>query len=1167
MASLAVGGRPSTPCGLRGDKTASALQVAPPAVEFAAFERGSCYIATLNVRNASDRVLRFRLAPPRHASPFRVLLRGRDLARTENATVTLPPGLSAKYEVTFQQPGDTDDDTNSAEVDPDLDKTPAMVHDALQIRGDDGSMLEVPLIARRACPLLEVTPALCDLGLVVLMQRTARFVEVRNSGARPGRFIVDVLDAGDQVNNSSSQSASQATITALPANGKLGPQDTISIKIEAHGLEPGAIRGIVRVRVWEIGQDEDEASVRNFGAAGTANKRPPPSSEKIVDVSGSVVEHTAELVLRRGLEPVNSLFFGSLFTGETRTVETLLRNNGPQPLTFKTSITFGGGAGGSSSGLEEDRETYERRKELRVAPSQGRVDPFSETVVTFTYHPRASSSEVIQEMERTQRADGDSGQEAASPTSSDTKLDSAGSPLIPAPSQSLSAFASIICEDLQMQNLTFEISAKTYIPRLQLSPTPPLDFGDVRSHDRGDILVSLKNLSGLPVRFEVDNNVAHYSVSPRTGRLDVLQSQSLVVSFAPKQLGTFHSILILRINGNVLELPLKVLGCAAVVGPVPPCSERLTGGPLALSADFTPKYKFLLPEEAKRTKGQLSRRFQRQPAYEAAALNGTAALDEFEFQGTNNTHLTYCVKELARRADHRAVYRDYIDQSRAQREAKTKGWKGKAQGLKSSVVKARGSNQEEHEDVDLGMDRGSGPQPRDLRMPASLSKPNDPLWLNQYPAGGGSAQSSVFFDELKFVKKKFKPQPATPAELSDCGRTLEFDELEQVVSGPKTLNFGRLSVNGSATRSLTVQNNLPHNVLVALNLGGEGALGPYEELSRKTVLTSQVIPPRTKAGFDLVFCSNREQFYQQSLTYSLNNKYLRQVTIVAEVTPIVVDVAPEDLNFDFGPLDLNASVTREVVITNTCDSEAVFSWNRLILIATPDGATRPDSSKSNATTTITNIAATDKVVNSSSAMASVFEIFPPSGTLGPSATMVCKVVFTPPPMNGATASALGVTQRGGSIWLSQVFHLDIIGGDKRAVNCRALLPEVKVAAREKRVDFGAISVGVEREKRIILSNLGMHTRAVFNVSVDPLSMSSAIGLQVTPTQGAIDPQEQTELIAKIVPHRAITLQAGSNSTSQINIVMPLILERLCWVCLYHEFYRWKITAIFQLACC
>ncbi|ETM01724.1 hypothetical protein L917_01720 [Phytophthora nicotianae] len=1099
MPTSGIVGRPSTPCGLRGDRTASALQVAPSVVEFSAFERGSCYVATFSVRNASDRVLRFRLTPPPHASPFKVLLRGRDLARTENATVSLPPGLSNKYEVTFEVEGDEESEPEVA--------TPAIVHDALQLKGDDGSSLEVPLMARRACPLLEVAPPLCELGLVVLTQRSARCVEVQNCGARPGRFVVEVLDASDN---------SRAAITVSPQRGKLTPLESVNVKVEVHGLETGDFRGIVRVRIWEFLDYEDNEHV---------NTSTPPSAEKIVDVSGSVVEHTAELVLRQGLEPVHSLFFGSLFAGETRTIETLLRNNGPQPLSFKTSISFGGVAGA----VEEDREAYERRKELRISPADGCIDPFREALVTFIYHPRAKTLEEIQRIERKQGATNPEDRDCAG--SSDTLDSSSPFTLLPAPAQPLTAFASIICEDLQAQNLTFEVSAKMFIPRLQLSPTP-LDFGDVRSYDRADILLSLKNLSGLPVRFEVPKGVAHYSVNPRTGRLDVLQSQSLVVSFAPTQLGTFNSILTIKINDGVLELPVKVLGRAAVVGPVPPVSERLVGGPLALPPDFAPKYKFLLPEEAKQTKGKLFRRFQRQPPYELAALNGTAALDEFEFQGTNNTHLTYCVKELARRADHRAAYHDYLAQCRAQREAKAKGWKGKAQNLKKKVAQARGNNQEEdNEDVDLGMDR---PQPQQLRQPKSLAKTNDPLWLSQHPTGG---QSKVFFDELKLVKKKFKPAPATPAELADCARNLEFDELEQVVSGPKTLNFGRLSVNGSATRSLTVQNNLQHNVLVALHFGGgiDGASGSLEELARKTSLTSQVVPPHSKAGFDLVFCSSREQFFQQSLAYSINGVHPRQVTIVAEVAPIVVNLAPEDLRFDFGALDFSSSITREVVITNTCDSEAPFVWTRMPLLATPDGSTRPESSKSNATTTVTTMTMAERHSNANST--TLFEVLPASGTLGPSATLVCKVVYTPPSMTGATMAALGITHKSGALWLAQIFQLDVTGGEKTFLNCRALVPEVQVVAREKKVDFGTISVGVEREKKLTLSNLGMHTRAVFYACIEPQSMCTTIGLQVSPVQGIVDPQESTELTVKLFPHRAITLDGSKES--QVNIIVTV----------------------------
>ncbi|KAE8913345.1 hypothetical protein PF003_g2578 [Phytophthora fragariae] len=107
------------------------------------------------------------------------------------------------------------------------------------------------------------------------------------------------------------------------------------------------------------------------------------------------------------------------------------------------------------------------------------------------------------------------------------------------------------------------------------------------------------------------------------------------------------------------------------------------------------------------------------------------------------------------------------------------------------------------------------------------------------------------------------------------------------------------------------------------------------------------------------------KFFQQAITFALNGVHPRQVTIVAKVAPIVVELAPEELCFDFGALDLGTSVARDVVITNTCDLEAPFVWKRLSLLATPDGSSRPDSSKSNATTTVTATTMAEKGANAS----------------------------------------------------------------------------------------------------------------------------------------------------------------------------------------------------------
>ncbi|KAE9216452.1 hypothetical protein PF002_g17080 [Phytophthora fragariae] len=101
------------------------------------------------------------------------------------------------------------------------------------------------------------------------------------------------------------------------------------------------------------------------------------------------------------------------------------------------------------------------------------------------------------------------------------------------------------------------------------------------------------------------------------------------------------------------------------------------------------------------------------------------------------------------------------------------------------------------------------------------------------------------------------------------------------------------------------------------------------------------------------------------------------------------------------------------------------------------------------------------------------------------------------------------------------------------LNCRALLPDVKVVARGKKVDFGTISVGVERETRVTLSNLGMHTRAVFDASVDPPSMSTTIGLQVSPAQAAAAVSSGAALAKRIA-----SANPTSNATSVVFHVAP-----------------------------
>lgn len=727
------------------------------------------------------------------------------------------------------------------------------------------------------------------------------------------------------------------------------------------------------------------------------------------------------------------------------------------------------------------------------------------------------------------------------------------------PPQVLNAFASIQCADLQGQNLTFEVSGRKFLPRLSLLPSATatssaqpfvFDFGDVKTHDRADMIVTMKNLSGLPVQFSL-SKLAQFSARPSDGRLDVLQSQNVVLCFTPTQLGTFRSTMKLLVCADVLMIPISVLGRAADVGDVK--TRPIVGGTHALPKDFAPQFKFLLPDEAKRTKGQFAKKFQRVPPYEAAALNGTAAIDEYEFEGTNNTHLTYCVKELSRRADHKASYHEYLAKCRLQRQQQSGKRRNQSSALelKANIARAReggdgdGEGRDDCEDFNLGMETQAGLQPKPLRLPTSIARACDPLWLRESSTGGAIAiPAKAFFDENKLIKKKFKSHPATQAELADCALNLDFDQLELITSGPKTINYGKISVNGVATKNLTVQNNLPQNVLVSLHLQEQDNMS---ELAAKTTLKSQVIPPRSIAGFDLTFSSAREQFFQKELTYSINGLHTRQVTVVAEVAPIVVEVSIDELCFEFSSLDLNPSMLREVVLTNTSDSVASFEWSSQA--STSPTSARPESSKS----TRTAAGASDKTSNGSTSNAAsspIFSIVPASGVLDPAASTVCKIVFSPPSgASGASASSphIRVDRNGDCTALTQTFQLNIAGGKPAAVTCKAVVYDSKVAVKKKKIDFGTLSAGVERVRKLTLTNqssagggsneggggYGSRPSAVFYASIDPPALSSSIGLGVSPAVGSIPSDEPIELSVSILAHRPVTLETTANIVIQI----------------------------------
>lgn len=74
---------------------------------------------------------------------------------------------------------------------------------------------------------------------------------------------------------------------------------------------------------------------------------------------------------------------------------------------------------------------------------------------------------------------------------------------------------------------------------LNIAPTAKLDFGECPVGEHADILCTVKNESNiLLTQFEF-RRTAHFTAYPSSGKILPGQTQDVIFSFAPKQIGRF----------------------------------------------------------------------------------------------------------------------------------------------------------------------------------------------------------------------------------------------------------------------------------------------------------------------------------------------------------------------------------------------------------------------------------------------------------------------------------------------------------------------------------------------------------------------------------------------------------------------------------------------------
>ena len=74
---------------------------------------------------------------------------------------------------------------------------------------------------------------------------------------------------------------------------------------------------------------------------------------------------------------------------------------------------------------------------------------------------------------------------------------------------------------------------------LSVQPQMAFDFGDCPVREHVDMLCTLKNMSDcLPATFQF-RRVAHFTSHPNSGKIKAGESQDVIFSFAPNQVGEY----------------------------------------------------------------------------------------------------------------------------------------------------------------------------------------------------------------------------------------------------------------------------------------------------------------------------------------------------------------------------------------------------------------------------------------------------------------------------------------------------------------------------------------------------------------------------------------------------------------------------------------------------
>ncbi|NWH58336.1 CFA47 protein, partial [Geococcyx californianus] len=483
---------------------------------------------------------------------------------------------------------------------------------------------------------------------------------------------------------------------------------------------------------------------------------------------------------------------------------------------------------------------------------------------------------------------------------------------------------------------------------LTFNPGPFIKFMNCFPGEQTQVLCTLKNESeSLPVTFSF-RKTAHFNISPEKGKIREKSAKDVIFTFSPHQIGTFKVKQVVDIIDKALgKTNLQILETKSIhqiylsfiavckskqknvifkINPgITPMISNATG---RFVADGTGQCSDIAPMAIlKSTQTQIHthqiNRKCKSDALIAFPNDRAASTRPSEWNKKYRTIFTkaerynyvdpefaYTDSERLSKEAHKEYYADFISSLRQHRLRRDRtrqfylynnsvniGLKP-AEGLMSPKISVTEFHKEK-------------PQFKTLPL-------NENCLLTSRKLAEIDSSSSI-----KEVWSGLNAIPSSPQEKEDCSLTLTSKQLHQVLIGPSTMDFGDVCVYSTTARNLHIVNNLLVHIWIQIEI-------EIDELHQTSPL-SQVVPPLTKTHIPVVFETSTLGIFKRSFTYTINNRHLGHVLVVAKAVSVELELSATEVILNPVPGYLAGTEFRTTVrIYNPRNHPAKFTWKPII---------------------------------------------------------------------------------------------------------------------------------------------------------------------------------------------------------------------------------------------